>query len=111
MNQRNSQPTRAHLIVRGWTSAFSFFAVTSPVFHFAFAAEDPVKITFEDHIKPIFREHCTSCHNANDKKSGLALDSYQAVLTGGSGEVTAKKLKAEVHPRTIRWARVGWELR
>ena len=90
MNQRNSQPTRAHLIVRGWTSAFSFFAVFSPVFHVAFAAEDPVKITFEDHVKPIFREHCTSCHNANDKKSGLALDSYQAVLTGGSGgEVVA----------------------
>ncbi len=54
------------------------------------AAEEPVKITYEDHIKPIFREHCTSCHNANDKKSGLALDSYQAVLVGGSGgEVVA----------------------
>ena len=54
------------------------------------AADEPVKITYEDHIKPIFREHCTSCHNANDKKSGLALDSYQAVLTGGSGgEVVA----------------------
>ncbi len=90
MNQRNSQPTRAHLIVRGWTSSFIVFAVFSSVFHFAIAAEDPVKITFEDHIKPIFREHCTSCHNANDKKSGLALDSYQAVLTGGSGgEVVA----------------------
>ena len=49
-----------------------------------------MKITYEDHIKPIFREHCTSCHNANDKKSGLALDSYQAVLVGGSGgEVVA----------------------
>ncbi len=90
MNQRNSQPTRAHLIVRGWISAFSVFAAISPAFHLAFAAEDPVKITFEDHIKPIFREHCTSCHNTNDKKSGLALDSYQAVLTGGSGgEVVA----------------------
>lgn len=55
-----------------------------------FAADEPAKITYEDHIKPIFREHCTSCHNANDKKSGLALDTYQAVLTGGSGgEVVA----------------------
>ena len=48
-------------------------------------SQDPVKITYDDHIKPIFREHCTSCHNANDKKSGLALDSYQATMTGGSG--------------------------
>ena len=90
MNQPNFHSTRAHLIVRGLTSAFSVFAVISPIFNFAFAVDDPVKITFEDHVKPIFREHCTSCHNANDKKSGLALDSYQAVLTGGSGgEVVA----------------------
>ncbi len=59
-------------------------------FQSSFAADEPAKITYEDHIKPIFREHCTSCHNANDKKSGLALDTYQAVLTGGSGgEVVA----------------------
>lgn len=52
------------------------------------SAEEPKKITYDDHIKPIFREHCTSCHNANDKKSGLSLESYQAVLAGGSsGEI------------------------
>jgi WD40 repeat protein len=48
-------------------------------------SQEPAKITYDDHIKPIFREHCTSCHNTNDKKSGLSLDSYQAVMTGGSG--------------------------
>lgn len=48
-------------------------------------AELPEKVTFDDHIKPIFREHCLSCHNANDKKSGLALDSYAAAMAGGSG--------------------------
>ncbi len=51
-------------------------------------AEQPAKVTFDDHIKPIFREHCTSCHNVNEKKSGLALDTYQATREGGSsGEV------------------------
>ncbi len=46
------------------------------------------KITFEEHIKPIFREHCTACHSASDKESDLALDSYAATLSGGSsGEV------------------------
>lgn len=46
-------------------------------------AED--KITFDDHIKPIFREHCLTCHNQNDKKSDLALDTYGATMAGGSG--------------------------
>ena len=50
------------------------------------AAED--KITFDDHIKPIFREHCASCHNQNEKKSDLALDTYGSTMAGGSsGEV------------------------
>jgi WD40 repeat protein len=45
----------------------------------------PEKVTYDDHIKPIFREHCLSCHNSNDKKSGLALDTYVACIAGGSG--------------------------
>ncbi|QDV64671.1 c-type cytochrome domain-containing protein [Crateriforma conspicua] len=46
------------------------------------------KVTFEEHVKPIFRQHCLTCHNLGEKKGGLALDSYQAVLEGGgSGEV------------------------
>jgi WD40 repeat protein len=52
-------------------------------------AEDaPAKITFEDHVRGIFREHCLTCHNQNDRKGDLALDSYSATLAGGaSGEV------------------------
>jgi hypothetical protein len=54
----------------------------------AASAEEPTKITFEDHIKPIFREHCTSCHNNNAKKGGLSLENFQMTMTGGSsGEV------------------------
>lgn len=68
-------------LVRYSKVALAFSSIISPTV----AADEPVKITYEDHIKTIFREHCTSCHNANDKKSGLALDTYQAVLTGGSG--------------------------
>ncbi len=46
------------------------------------------KVTFEEHIKPIFREHCTVCHSENEKESDLALDTYGSALTGGSsGEV------------------------
>jgi len=49
------------------------------------AQEAAAKINFEDHIKPIFREHCLSCHNSNDKKGGLALDTFAATMEGGSG--------------------------
>ncbi|MFN3189555.1 MAG: c-type cytochrome domain-containing protein [Aureliella sp.] len=46
------------------------------------------KITFEEHIKPIFREHCTACHSESDKESDLALDTYGNTLAGGSsGEI------------------------
>ncbi len=46
------------------------------------------KITYDEHILPIFREKCGTCHNANDKKGDLILDNYAATLRGGgSGEV------------------------
>ena len=47
--------------------------------------EVPKKVTFEEHIKPIFREHCSKCHNENDKKSGLSLDTFASTMNGGSG--------------------------
>ncbi len=51
-------------------------------------ADEPTKITFEDHIKPIFRQHCASCHHQGEKKGGLALDSFGATIEGGgSSEV------------------------
>ena len=58
-----------------------------------FAQEKPAapkeeKITFDQHILPIFREKCGSCHNANDKKGDLVLDNYGLAMQGGaSGEV------------------------
>lgn len=51
---------------------------------------DPAKtkVTYEDDVKPIFREHCMTCHNQGDKRGGFALDSYGVLMEGGgSGEV------------------------
>jgi len=45
-------------------------------------AED--KINFEDHVKPILREKCLSCHNTNKKSSDLDLSSYSSLMQGGS---------------------------
>ncbi|MEM0925502.1 MAG: c-type cytochrome domain-containing protein, partial [Planctomycetota bacterium] len=45
-------------------------------------------MTFEDHVKPIFRQYCLNCHNQGETQGGLALDTYGSLLEGGgSGEI------------------------
>ena len=52
----------------------------------ATSADD--KVNFEDHVKPIFRSQCFSCHNTSKKVAGLDLSNYTAMMQGGgSGEV------------------------
>ena len=54
------------------------------------AAPPAAKISFDEHVRPILREHCATCHNQDTKKSDLAIDSYSAIMHGGaSGEVIA----------------------
>ena len=43
------------------------------------------KITYQDHIHPLFENACNSCHNADKAKGGLDLSSYANTLKGGSG--------------------------
>src|SRR5690606_18480397 len=50
--------------------------------------QEAPKVTYQDHILPIFRAKCGSCHNANDRKGNLVLDDYAAMREGGgSGAV------------------------
>ena len=69
--------------------ALLLLALAAPVLaQEAKPAEKEEKITYDDHVLPIFREKCGSCHNSNDKKGDLVLDSYAATMTGGaSGEI------------------------
>ncbi len=54
------------------------------------ADEPAAKISYDEHVRPILREHCATCHNQDTKKSDLAIDSYAAIMHGGaSGEVVA----------------------
>lgn len=47
-------------------------------------------VTFEDHVLPVFREHCCACHNPDKKTGGLDLTSWGQTMAGGSsGEVIA----------------------
>lgn len=48
------------------------------------AAKPAAKITYDEHVRPIFREHCFSCHNQDTKKSDLSLASFAGAMQGGS---------------------------
>ncbi len=73
MNRRNS-----------FLSSFSagLAALAVQVFSSVSMAED--KVNFEDHIKPILREKCLTCHNTNKKTSDLDLSSYSSLMQGGA---------------------------
>ena len=47
-------------------------------------AQAQEKITYQDHVSPLFESVCNSCHNADKAKGGLDLSSYPNMLKGGS---------------------------
>jgi Planctomycete cytochrome C/Anaphase-promoting complex subunit 4 WD40 domain/WD domain, G-beta repeat len=49
----------------------------------ACAAE--VAPSYEEQIKPIFREHCLKCHGEDEQKADLNLSSFGSLSKGGSG--------------------------
>lgn len=58
---------------------------------FLLAEDKPAeKITYNDHVLPIFRAKCGSCHNGNDKKGGLVVDNFQGLMAGGSSGVVVE---------------------
>ena len=46
------------------------------------------KVTYEDHVLPIFRNSCLKCHNADKMKADLDISTYAALMNGsGNGEI------------------------
>jgi Planctomycete cytochrome C/WD domain, G-beta repeat len=45
---------------------------------------DDAKVTYDDHLAPILRQRCSSCHSQNTKKADLDVTSYSALMQGGS---------------------------
>lgn len=43
------------------------------------------KITFDDHVKPILRQRCASCHNPNKKSADLDVTNFTNLMQGGAG--------------------------
>ncbi len=71
------------------TSAFiCLFVVTLSVVANGEEKKKPPKVTFDDHVKEVFRQKCASCHNPDKKSGDLDLTTYSGVMAGGgSGEV------------------------
>ena len=43
------------------------------------------KVTYDEHVLPIFEQACLNCHNPDKAKGGLDLSTYPATMKGGSG--------------------------
>lgn len=43
------------------------------------------KVTYDDHVLPVFQAACLNCHNPDKAKGGLDLSTHAAALRGGSG--------------------------
>lgn len=41
------------------------------------------KVTYDDHVKAIFRAKCGNCHNTDKKVAGLDLTNYTSLMQGG----------------------------
>jgi hypothetical protein len=62
-------------------------AILVPFAPSSYAADAPAaaKVTYQDHVLPLFRNSCLGCHNPDKKKGGLDLSSYTGVSLGGGG--------------------------
>lgn len=51
-------------------------------------AADGAKVTFEEHVLPIFRQHCMGCHQPGKTRGDFDASSYQGIMSGSSsGEI------------------------
>src|SRR3569623_3322428 len=81
-----SSAASRHLLPKGeglLLARVTFFTLAAPAH-----ADD--KITYDNQVIAVFREHCLGCHNAEKKTGGLDLSSYAALSLGSStGEIVS----------------------
>ncbi|MCX7422345.1 MAG: hypothetical protein NT013_22755 [Planctomycetia bacterium] len=65
----------------------------------SFAAEEPkkekAKITFEEHVLPIFKARCVKCHAGAEPAQGLRLTTRRELLHGGKSGPAMRIAAAE----------------
>lgn len=70
------------------------------------AAEAP---NFEDHVLPLLRDHCVSCHRPGKTRAGLDLTNVAAIEKGGSSGASVVPGVAENSPLYRAIAHIGKE--
>jgi peptidoglycan hydrolase CwlO-like protein len=53
------------------------------------------KVTFDDHLAPILKQRCGSCHNPTAKKADLDVSNYLALMQGGASGAVIEAGDAE----------------
>jgi hypothetical protein len=48
-------------------------------------AEEVANPNFDEHVKPILRQHCLKCHGDDKQEADLNLQAYASLMRGGSG--------------------------
>lgn len=54
------------------------------------AGENKVKVNYVEHVLPILRQKCFSCHSTNKKEADLDLSSYASLMQGGGSGVVVE---------------------
>lgn len=74
----------------------------------ALAAQAAASPDFVANIQPILEQNCLRCHNEDDAKGGLRMDTYQAIMEGGDtadalvpGNPAASEILVRLHLRPI----------
>ena len=65
-------------------SLFTFLLLALVAFPAIAQEKKPPKITFDDHVKPIFQQKCFACHNPDKKSADLDLTTYTNLMQGGA---------------------------
>ena len=65
------------------TRPFILIAVPAILLGSRSAAAD--KVTYDDHVLPLFQQSCLNCHNPDKAKGGLDLSTFSGAMKGGSG--------------------------
>jgi hypothetical protein len=66
--------------VRGFSHALH--GISTLLFVSCVCADD--KVTYDDHLAPIFRQRCSSCHSPTTKKADLDVTNYLNLMQGGA---------------------------
>ena len=63
------------------TPKFLFAATAALALPLTAAAQ---KVTFDEHVLPLFKNQCLKCHNSDKPKADLDLSTFGGTMKGGS---------------------------